>query len=72
MYEHPDRRLPRAVVFRDSFATWLIPLLSENFSRVLYSWQYTLDGDIVERELPDVVIQEMAEHILISARPFAP
>ena len=71
-FEHPDKRLPRLVMFRDSFATWLMPLLSENFSRVLYSWQYTLDGDIVERELPDVVIQEMAEHVLMSARPYAP
>jgi alginate O-acetyltransferase complex protein AlgJ len=65
VYEHPDKRLPRAVVFRDSFAIWLIPLLSENFSRVLYSWQYTLDGGIVEREQPDVVIQEMVERSLM-------
>ena len=31
LYEHPDKRLPRAVMFRDSFAIWLIPLLSREF-----------------------------------------
>jgi alginate O-acetyltransferase complex protein AlgJ len=67
LYEHPDARLPRAVIFRDSFATWLIPLLSENFSRSLYSWQYTLDRELVERERPDVVIQEMVEVALMSS-----
>ena len=53
-------------MFRDSFATWLIPLLSENFSRVLYSWQYTFDSELVEREHPDVVIQEMVERALMA------
>jgi hypothetical protein len=69
LYEHPNKRLPRAVMFRDSFATWLIPLLSENFSRILYSWQYTFDYDLVERERPDVVIQEMVERALMEDSP---
>ena len=46
-------------MFRDSFATWLIPLLSEHFQRIVFSWQYTLERELVERERPDVVIQEM-------------
>ena len=70
LYEHPNKRLPRAVMFRDSFATWLIPMLSENFSRILFSWQYTFNREIVEREHPDVVIQEMVEIALMS--PTAP
>ncbi len=72
VYEHPDKRSPRAVVFRDSYATWLIPLLSENFSRVRYSWQYTCDHEIVERERPDVVIQEMVERALMAPAPMTP
>ncbi len=66
-YEHPDARLPRAVMFRDSYAAWLIPLLSENFSHVLYTWQYTFNREIVERERPDVVIQEMVERVLTAS-----
>ena len=53
-------------MFRDSFATWLIPLLSEHFQRIVYSWQYTMERGLVEREHPDVVIQEMAERVLMN------
>ena len=59
-------------MFRDSYATWLIPLLSEHFSRVRYTWQYTFDKEIVERENPDVVIQEMVERVLMEPRPLSP
>ena len=72
LFEHPDKRLPRAVMFRDSYATWLIPLLSENFSHILYSWQYTLDHEIVERERPDVVIQELVERALMASSACSP
>jgi hypothetical protein len=65
VYESPDRELPRAVMFRDSFATWLIPLLSEHFRRIVFSWQYAFDRELVERERPDVVIQEMVERVLM-------
>jgi alginate O-acetyltransferase complex protein AlgJ len=66
VYEHPDKKLPRAVMFRDSFATWLIPLLSEHFQRIIFSWQYSMDRELVEREHPDVVIQELAERALMN------
>ena len=49
---------PRAVVFRDSFGSALIPFLSEEFSRAVYLWQYNVDPDVVLAERPDVVIQE--------------
>ena len=52
MFEQPDQKLPAAVMFRDSFATWLDPLLSEHFRRIVFSWQYTFDRDLVEREHP--------------------
>jgi hypothetical protein len=72
LYGQPDGQLPRAVMFRDSYASWLIPLLSENFSRILFSWQYTFDSEIVERERPDVVIQEMVERVLMASPPPSP
>ena len=49
----------RAVMFRDSFSSRLIPYISEHFGRILYQWQNDFDPDLVQRERPDVVIQEM-------------
>ncbi len=56
--------LPRAVVFRDSFSNALIPYLSENFRRVLYVWTRDVEPRFVEREQPDIVIQEIAGRLL--------
>jgi len=53
--------LPTAVVFRDSMAIPLVPLLSENFRRVVYVSGRHLDRALVEREKPDVVIEEIVE-----------
>ncbi len=56
--------LPRAVVLRDSMAIPLIPLLSENFSRVVYVSSRQLDRALIEREKPDIVIEELVERSL--------
>ncbi len=61
--------LPRAVVFRDSFGSRLVPYLSEHFSRVVYEWQNDFDGDIVTREKADVVIQEIVSRHLYGFLP---
>ena len=57
--------LPRAVVYRDSMAIPLIPLLSENFSRVVYVGSSRLDPALITRERPDIVIEEMVERTLL-------
>jgi hypothetical protein len=57
--EIPGSTLPRAVIFRDSFASQLAPFLSEHFSRAVYLWQNDFDADVVAREHPDLVIQEI-------------
>jgi len=59
----------RAVMFRDSFSSRLIPYLSEHFSRILYQWQNDFDPDLVRREHPDVVIQEFVGRHLINFVP---
>jgi alginate O-acetyltransferase complex protein AlgJ len=56
--------LPRAVMYRDSMAIPLIPLLSENFSRIVYVSARRLDPALILREKPDVVIEEMVERSL--------
>jgi hypothetical protein len=57
--EIPGSSLPRAVIFRDSFVSRLVPFLSEHFSRAVYLWQNDFDADVVSQEHPDVVIQEI-------------
>ncbi len=57
--EIPGSTLPRAVIFRDSFTSRLVPFLSEHFSRAVYLWQNDFDAQVVEQEHPDIVIQEI-------------
>ena len=64
--EVADTRLPRAVIFRDSFASRLVPFLSEHFSRAVYLWQNDFDADVVGSEHPDIVIQEIVGRHLYS------
>ena len=56
--------LPRAVVLRDSMAIALIPIMSENFARVVYVSSRALDRNVIEREKPDIVIEELVERTL--------
>ena len=58
--EIPRSRLPRAVVFRDSFATALAPFLAEHFSRAVFLWQKDFVPEQVIEEGADVVIYEIA------------
>jgi alginate O-acetyltransferase complex protein AlgJ len=57
--EIDDASLPRALIFRDSFVSPLVPFLSEHFSRAVYLWQDDFDANAVLIEHPDVVIQEI-------------
>jgi len=57
--EIPGSTLPRAVIFRDSFTSRLVPFLSEHFSRAVYLWQNDFDAQVIEQEHPDIVIQEI-------------
>lgn len=59
----------RAVMFRDSFGSRLIPYLSEHFGRILYQWQNDFDPDLIRDERPDVVIQEMVGRHLYTFVP---
>ena len=68
--EIPASSLPRAVIFRDSFASPLIPFLSEHFSRAVYLWQYDPEPQVIERERPNVVIQEWVGRRLQTLLPY--
>ena len=64
-----DPSLPRAVIFRDSFVSRLVPFLSEHFSRAVYLWQNDFDAAEVQKEHPDVVIQEIVGRHLYNFIP---
>ena len=68
--EHPDPSLPRMVIFRDSFATGLIPYLSEHCSRCVYLWQKDVDPAVVVAERPDLVIHEIVGRRLQTYLPY--
>ena len=65
-YACPRPGLPRAVVYCDSMAIPLVPLLSENFSHVAYVSSHALDPAFIARERPDVVIDEMVERAMLA------
>jgi alginate O-acetyltransferase complex protein AlgJ len=67
--EVADTGLPRAVIFRDSFISRLVPFLSEHFSRAVYLWQKDFDASVVSDEHPDVVIQEIVGRHLYGFLP---
>ena len=67
--EIDDPSLPRAVIFRDSFTSRLVPFLSEHFRRAVYVWQNDFDAQLVEAEQPDVVIQEIVGRHLYNFIP---
>jgi hypothetical protein len=56
----PGSHLPRAVIYRDSFATALVPFLAEHFSRAVFLWQKDFIPEQVIEEAADVVIYEIA------------
>jgi len=65
-----DQSLPRAVVFRDSFAGRLMPYLSAHFSRAVYLWQNNFETAVIEKERPAIVIQEMVGRHLAIVYPY--
>ncbi len=60
----PDPNAPKLLMFRDSFAVYLMPYLNEHFSRSVYVWTPILIPDIIEKEKPDIVVQEIMELFL--------
>lgn len=59
-----DTTKPRLLMWRDSFAVYMIPHLSEHFSRSVYIWTPIFLHEIVQQEHPDVVVQEIMELFL--------
>jgi hypothetical protein len=70
VYECATPGLPRAVVYRDSMAIPLIPLLAQNFARSVFLSSRKLDPALIARERPDVVIEELVERSINAPAAF--
>lgn len=53
--------LPKLLMYRDSYAISLIPILSENFKESVYLWTYQMTPEIIDNEKPDIVVLEVVE-----------
>ncbi len=64
VFENARRDLPRAVMFRDSFGSFMLPFLAESFARLVVVSSRGMMFDLVELEMPDVVLTQMVERYL--------
>lgn len=65
-----DARLPRALVYRDSFGSALVPFLAEHFQRMVALWEYDVVPATIGEEQPQVVIQEWVGRRLYNRPPY--
>lgn len=59
--EVPGSTAPRLLMIRDSFAVYMIPSMSEHFSRSTYVWTPIFIPQIVAEERPDIIVHEVME-----------
>lgn len=59
--KNKNTKLPKAVVFRDSFFNLIMPYFSENFSDCIYLWTNEMSAEVIQKEKPNYVIYEMLE-----------
>jgi hypothetical protein len=63
--EVDDPSLPTAVCIRDSFSIAQREYLSNHFRRIVYEWETEWPFELIEKEKPDVVLQEKCEGTII-------
>ena len=63
-YQNSTTEEPTALIYRDSFFTFMNKYLAENFSAVDFVWSYNITADIVDFVKPDIVIFEITERLI--------
>jgi hypothetical protein len=58
--ENPEK-CGKVVIFRDSFAEAWVPFIGYHFNQVIYRGQHQWDRPLLQREKPDIVIDEIVE-----------
>lgn len=54
----------KLLMFRDSYANYLIPFLNMHFKESVYIWNYEFMNKVVEEEKPDVIVFESLQRFL--------
>ena len=57
----PNSKLPKVIVYRDSFFNLMFPYFSDKFSDCIYIWSNEMSVNVIEREHPDFVVYETLE-----------
>ena len=68
----PAGEIPSAVIIRDSFGEALLPYLSRHFQTATWLWTYDFPADLIDRQRPAVVIQQIAERRFMVLEPSNP
>ncbi len=66
--ENPATR-GKMVMFHDSFAQHLFLFLGQNFGRIVFVWQPHWNKPVIEREKPDIVVDDILQRVLIFLNP---
>jgi len=70
--EVTDATLPSAVMLHDSFMLAPLPFLAENFRRSVFLGNHEFPFAVIDRERPDLVVEELIERYLMAAPPANP
>lgn len=57
----------KLLMFRDSYANYLIPFLNLHFKEATYVWSYEFMDKLIEEQKPDIVIFETLERFMPTA-----
>lgn len=63
-YSNGTQNSLKLIMNRDSYSNFLIPFMSEHFSRSIYLWTPKFNAEIIKQEMPDIVISEMLERFI--------
>lgn len=67
--ERHDPKLPRALLFHDSFGNYVQDFLADHFSSLVEAWRADFDREIIAVARPDVVIEQYVERVLVAKPP---
>lgn len=70
IFENPDKTLPTAVIYHDSFYSAMLQYLIESFSRVVFVHDSAFPEEIIALEKPDIVMQLHVERSLFAGKIF--
>lgn len=65
----PTAKINKAVIFHDSFGKSLYPYLASNFKPSVFVWSNDFNPEIIKKEKPDIIIQQLVERRLFNSKP---